>query len=131
VRRAATSQLFLAQAWNFGATYDMPTFQDAAMTALVADLQDTDVCPIAVLEEYRVTERDTLLQRAFVAQLAIDMLHQKGNQWEKNIFTSHNLHKVPGFYLDLTQAMCVDFDHTKCAEDCIEVGEFLHDGAAE
>lgn len=74
VNRAATSQLSLAQAWNFGAVYDMPTFQDAVMLTLVPKLQDVDVCPLAVLEAYSVIERDTLLQRAFVAQLALDMI---------------------------------------------------------
>lgn len=131
VSRAATSQLSLAQAWNFGATYEMPTFQDAVMLVLVPNLQDIDVCPLAVLEAYSVTERDTLLQRAFVAQLAIYMVRQAGHQWEKKVFTSHKLQKVPDFYLDLTQAMCVNFDHTKCAEGCIEAEDFLCDGAEE
>lgn len=131
MNRAATSQLSLAQAWNFGATYEMPTFQDAVMLALVPVLQDTDVCPSAVLEAYSVAERDTLLQRALVAQLSMDMVRQKSHQWEKKVFTDYELEKVPGFYLDLTQAMCVDFDHTECAEGCIEAEDFLHGGATE
>jgi len=78
-----------------------------------------------------VTERDPLLQRAFVAQLAIDMVRQKGHQWGKKVFTEYKLEKVQGFYFDLTQAMCVNFDHAKCAEGCIEAEDFLHSGASE
>jgi hypothetical protein len=78
-----------------------------------------------------VGERDTLLQRAFVAQLTIDMISQTGSHWEEKVFTKHKLEKVTGFYLDLTQAMCVKVEHNKCAERSIEVADFLHDGAEE
>ena len=131
VDRAVNSQTSLAEAWNFGATYLMPKFQDSVMHVLVPCLQDTEVCPYAVLEAYRVGERDTLLQRAFVAQLTIDMISQTGSHWEEKVFTKHKLEKVTGFYLDLTQAMCVTFDHNKCVEKSIEAPDFLHDDADE
>ena len=131
MNEVAISQESLAQAWNFGARYDMPDFQDAVMHVLISTIQDTEVCPYAVLVAYRVAERETLLQRAFVSKLAIDMVRQAGWQWEKDVFTSHKLDKVAGFYLYLTQAMCVNLDHTKCADECIEAEEFLHDGATE
>lgn len=101
------------------------------MLVLAPILQKEAVSPQAVLEAYRVIERDTLLQRAFVAQLAIDMVSQDGHEWEKRVFTNHKLEKVAGFYLDLTQTMCVNFDHTKCAEGCINADDFLHDGTSE
>lgn len=69
-----------------------------------------------------------MLQRAFVAQVAMDMILQKGHQWEKKVFADYKLETVPGFYLDLTQAMCVIFDNTECAEGCIEAEDFLHNG---
>lgn len=131
IGRAANSQRSLAEAWNFGAKYLMPEFQDAVMHVIIPILQDTEVCPYAVLEAYKVSERDTLLQRAFVAQLATDMISQTDSQWEEKVFTKHKLENVAGFYLDLTQAMCVTFDHSKCVERCIEVADFLHDGTEE
>ena len=125
IDRAVNSQKSLAEAWNFGAKYLMPRFQDAVMHVLVPYLQEVYVCPYAVLEAYRVKERATLLQRAFVAQLAIDMVSQEGFRWGEEVFTEHKLENVEGFYLALTQAMCVTLDHNICVEKYIEAADFL------
>ncbi|GAB7328683.1 hypothetical protein MBLNU13_g00606t1 [Cladosporium sp. NU13] len=114
IGRAVNSQTSLAEAWNFGAKHLMPC------------LQDTYVCSDAVLEAYTVNGRDTLLQRAFVAQLANDTICQTGTQLEEKVFTKHKMEKVAGLYLALTQAMCVTFDHNKCAERSIKAADFLH-----
>lgn len=131
INRAANSQESLAEAWNFGAKYLMPMFQDAVMHVLVPYLKSKYVCPYAVLEAYRVDERDTLLQRAFVAQLAIDMISRTGSEWREEVFAEHKLENVAGFYLALTQAMCVTADHSECVEESIEAADYLLDDKDE
>ena len=66
-------QIQLAQAWNFGAEYEMPAFQDKVMRKLLKLLGTQRVHPDAVVEAYRPRERGSLLQKAFVQQLASDM----------------------------------------------------------
>jgi hypothetical protein len=99
-------QTSLAQAWNFGELYDIPLFQDAVMHQLVPWLTEEKVGPRAVVEAYAVTERGTKLQRVFITQLARDMRSGGAYAWDRTIFTEHHLEEVPGFFLDLTDAMC-------------------------
>lgn len=107
----ANSQLELAEAWNFGAAYDIPAFQDTVMNDVLLCMVNEHVEPEAVLEAYRVTKRGTLLQRALIGQLAIDMRGGDSYAWDRDTFKEHKLDKVPEFYLDLTEAVC------PCGED--------------
>jgi hypothetical protein len=114
------TQESLAQAWNFGVEYDIPDFQDAIMHRLVTCLREDNVDPDAVIEAYEADERDTKSQRAFIAQLAIDMRRGDVCSWDRTTFTENCLEDVPGFYLDLTEAMC-GAKHG----DKLVVGDFL------
>jgi hypothetical protein len=101
-----TSQLAFAQTWNFGAKYDIPAFQDAVMHRVVSYLKDDIVEPDTVLEAYGVAERGTLLQTAFIMQLAYDMREGSATAWPRETFIKHGLEKVPDLYLDLTEQTC-------------------------
>lgn len=95
-------QIQLAQAWNFGAEYEMPAFQDKAMRRLVKLLGVQRVHPDAVVEAYRPLERGSLLQKAFVQQLASDMEDEDaGVGWSREDFTGCALGGDSQFLLDL------------------------------
>lgn len=98
-------QVNLAQAWNFGAQYEMPDFQDAVMHELVDYLNTDPLSPLAMVEAYEVTERGTKLQRAFIAQLAIDMCREGAHASDSADFTENRLEKVTGFKSDITEAL--------------------------
>jgi putative Ca2+/H+ antiporter (TMEM165/GDT1 family) len=115
-KKAKSSQLSLARARSFGALYEIPSFQDKVMEQLIELLESTYVDPAAVLEAYQVTERDTLLQRALVTQLAIDMRSKTGYHWERKFFTEHGMEKVADLYVDLIQAMCDHHDDSLVLE---------------
>lgn len=102
---SSSSQLSLAQAWNFGAQYDMPDFQDALMHYVVSLLSSDYVEPDAVAEAYATTERGTKLQRVFIAQLAIDVRRGGSHVWPRETFIEYRLELVTGFYLNLTDAL--------------------------
>jgi hypothetical protein len=95
-----------SQTWNFGAKYDIPAFQDAVMHRVVSYLKDDIVEPDTVLEAYGVAERGTLLQTAFIMQLAYDMREGSATAWPRETFIKHGLEKVPDLYLDLTEQTC-------------------------
>lgn len=99
------SQEPLAQAWNFGAQYDIPEFQDAVMHQLMPCLREDHVDPDAVIEAYAADERDTKLQRAFIAQIAIDMRRRDEYRWERSTFIDHDMEELQGFYLDVIEAL--------------------------
>lgn len=95
-------QMQLAQAWNFGAEYEMPAFQDKVMRKLVKLLGVQRVHPDAVVESYRPLERGSLLQKAFVQQLALDMEENtEGIVWTREDFTGCALGADSQFLLDL------------------------------
>ncbi|GAB7328684.1 hypothetical protein MBLNU13_g00607t1 [Cladosporium sp. NU13] len=85
-----STQTRLAQAWNFGAEYEIPGFQD------------NRVHPDAVVEAYRPLERGSLLQKAFVQQLASDReVDIEGIVWTREDFTGCALGTDPQLLLDL------------------------------
>jgi hypothetical protein len=95
-------QTQLAQAWNFGAEYEMPAFQDKVMRKLVKLLGTQRVRPSAVVEAYRPRERGSLLQKAFVQHLALDMEEDAaGFVWTREDFMGCALGTDPQFLLDL------------------------------
>jgi hypothetical protein len=95
-------QIQLAQAWNFGAEYEMPAFQNKVMRKLFELLGTQRVHPDAVVEAYRPLERGTLLQKAFVQQLASDMEEDvEGIVWTREDFTGCALGADSQFLLDL------------------------------
>jgi hypothetical protein len=95
-------QVQLAQAWNFGAEYEMPAFQDKVMRKLFKILGTERIHPDAVVEAYRPHERGSLLQRAFVQQLASDMEEDvEGIVWTREDFTGCALGADSQFLLDL------------------------------
>lgn len=99
-------QVTLAQAWNFGAKYEMPDFQDAVMQQLVDYLSTDPVSSLAMVEAYEVTERGTKLRRVSIAQLTIDMCREGAHTSDSAGFTDNHLEKVTGFHSDLTNALC-------------------------
>ena len=95
-------QVQLAQAWNFGAEYEMPAFQNKVMRKLVKLISVDRVHPDAVVEAYRPLERGSLLQKAFVQQLACDMEEEvEGMVWTMESFTGCALGGDSQFLLDL------------------------------
>jgi len=95
-------QIQLAQAWNFGAEYEMPAFQDKVMRKLWKLLSTQRVHPDAVVEAYRPLERGSLLQQVFVRQLASDMDEDvEGIGWTREDFTGCALGADSKFLLDL------------------------------
>jgi hypothetical protein len=105
INKNQPSQVVLAQAWNFGAGFEIPTFQDIVMRLVVARIGSETVEAGAVVEAYKGTERGTLLQRAFVGQLAIDMNHNPSYEWTRADFKDFGLDRVPDLCLDLIDAM--------------------------
>jgi hypothetical protein len=80
----------LAEAWNLGANYDIPEFQNEVMHMLFLNFDLG-----WILEEaYRTTKRDTKLQQACVAHIILQ-------KWVKEDFTEYGLDKIPGFCLDV------------------------------
>jgi hypothetical protein len=126
LNEVTNTQKSLAQAWNFGAQYDIPNFQVAVMHLLVLCLHEDHVDPGAVIEAYAVVERDTKLQRAFVAQIAIDMRRGDVYAWERPTFTDNSMEMVLGFYLDLTDAL-----READQEAVLEISDFLFEQQAE
>ena len=121
IKEVGGSQMALAQAWNFGAQYDMPDFQDAVMRQLVCCLSAVDyVSPDAAREAYATIACGTRLQRALIAQLAIDM-RRSDHAWPRNYFTDHCLQGVPEFLLDLTEAM-----READSQSHLKVNDFLY-----
>jgi hypothetical protein len=95
-------QIQLAQAWNFGAEYEMPAFQDKVMRKLFKLLGTQRVHPDAVVEAYRPLERGSLLQKAFVQQLASDREEDiEDFVWTREDFTGCTLGADSQFLLDL------------------------------
>jgi len=95
-------QIQLAQAWNFGSEYEMPAFQNKVMRKLVEIISVERVHPDAVVEAYRPLERGSLLQKAFVQQLASDMEEEvEGMVWTREDFTGCALGGDSQFLLDL------------------------------
>jgi hypothetical protein len=119
------SQLTLAKAWNFGAQYDIPAFQDAVMHRVSSLLSSEEIVPDAVLEAYKVTERRTLLQAVFIANLASDMRSGKSYAWRRGVFETYGLEKVRGFYLDLTEATCPVGDDAENGLPSINPADYL------
>jgi len=96
------AQTRLAQAWNFGAEYEMPTFQNKVMRKLVELINTQRIDPEAVVEAYRPRERGSLLQKAFVQQLASDMAENaEGVVWTRVDFMGCSLGTDSQFLLDL------------------------------
>ena len=110
-------QIQLAQAWNFGAEYEMPTFQDKVMRKLVKILGVQRVHPNAVVEAYRPLHRGILLQKAFVRQLASDKEEDiEGIVWTREDFTGCALGTDSQFLLDLQFADAMgDVEDLLCA----------------
>jgi hypothetical protein len=98
-------QTSLAEAWNLGAEYDIPGLQNSVMRMLVRCFEYDQVEFVAMKEVYRITKRDTELQKALVTQLARDSLDDTGLAWEKKEIKKHGMDKVPGFCLDLAVAL--------------------------
>jgi len=97
-----SAQTQLAQAWNFGAEYEIPAFQDKVMRKLVKLLGTQRVYPEAVVEAYRPRGRGSLLQKAFVQQLASDREEDiEGIVWTREDFTGCALGTDSQFLLDL------------------------------
>ena len=95
-------QIQLAQAWNFGAKYEMPAFQDKVMRKLFKILGTQRVHPNAVVEAYCPLERGSLLQKAFVQQLASDREEDiEDFVWTREDFTGCALGSDSQFLLDL------------------------------
>lgn len=95
-------QTQLAQAWNFGAEYEMPAFQDKVMRKLVKLLGTQRVHTRAVVEAYRPRERGSLLQKACVQHLAVDMEETaEGIGWTREDFMGCALGTDSQFLLDL------------------------------
>lgn len=95
-------QIQLAQAWNSGAEYEMSAFQDNVMRKLFKILDTERIHPDAVVEAYRPHERGSLLQRAFVQQLASNMEEDvEGIVWNREDFTGYALGADSQFLLDL------------------------------
>lgn len=115
-------QIQLAQAWNFSAEYEMPAFQDKVMGKLFKILGTERIHPDAVVEAYRPHERGSLLQRAFVQQLASDMEEDvEGIVWTREDFTGCALGADSQFLLDLqfagTMGDVEDFMSSSAQED--------------
>jgi len=95
-------QIQLAQAWNFGAEYEMPAFQDKVIRKLLKLLGTQRVHADAVVEAYRPLERGSLLQQAFVQQLASGREEDiEGIVWTREDFTGCALGNDSQFLLDL------------------------------
>jgi hypothetical protein len=95
-------QIQLARAWNFGAEYEMPAFQYKVMSKLFKIIGTERIHPDAVVEAYRPLERGSLLQKAFVQQLASDMEDDvEGIVWTREDFTGCALGADSQFLLDL------------------------------
>lgn len=110
----------LAEARNLGAQYNIPDSQDAVMHKLVPFLRDDCVDPDAVIKAYENGETDTKLQRALTAQPAIDMRRGNGYKWIRSNLKKSDMQDVPGFYLDLTNAL------READQDAeLEIGDFL------
>jgi hypothetical protein len=119
------SQLVFAQAWNFGAEYDIPACQDAVMHRVVTCFKSDIVEPDAVLEAYRVVERGTLLQTAFITQLAYNMRKGSASAWPRDTFIEHGMEKVPDFYLDLTEHACPSSDSADESLPSLQLADVL------
>lgn len=111
-----TPQTQLAQAWNFGAEYDITAFQNKVMQELLMLLGLKPISKKATIEAYRPKERGTLLQKAFVLYLPSDMKEDLG--WGKEGFTSCILGEDPTFLLDLTLALSESEDAGLVDRDC-------------
>jgi hypothetical protein len=85
----------LAEAWNLGAKYDIPEFQNEVMQMLFLNFDLDSI----VEEAYRTTRRDTKLQQACVAHIILQ-------KWVKEDFTEYGLDKIPGFCLDVAVRSC-------------------------
>lgn len=95
----------LAQAWNFGAEYNIPHFQNAIMEKLVHYIGQQRIEPEAMKEAYRQATRDTQLQKALISFLAKDLCTYNEAAWERKDFVEHGMENVEGLCLDLVQAM--------------------------
>jgi hypothetical protein len=95
-----TGQSSLAEAWNMGAHYQIPAFQNTVMSMLVFEFHGAAVDIGAVKQAYRTPERNTKLQDACVAHIARDN-HDSQLKWKRANFTESGMANVPGFCLDL------------------------------
>jgi len=95
-----TGQSSLAEAWNLGAQYQIPAFQNTVMRMLVFEFCGTAVDIDAVKQAYRTSERNTELQNACVTHIARDN-HDPHLAWKMETFGECGMEKVPGLCLDL------------------------------
>jgi len=115
-------QKSLAEAWNFGARYEIPTFQNAVMRVIVSGLQEGNLHCAAVQEAYQTTRRGTKLQSAVVTEVARCCLYDKDIDTRKGEFEARSLEKVPGLCLDLATALVDELDR---AGEPLDVDDFL------
>jgi hypothetical protein len=87
-------QSSLAEAWNLGAKYHIPAFQNEVMQMLFLDFKTEFISDSTMEEAYRPTKRDTKLQQACVAHIVLE-------GWGKEEYTEFGLDKIPGFCLDV------------------------------
>lgn len=95
------------------------------MQKLIKLLKTRNVDPPAVLEAYKVAERNTFLQRAFVAQLAMDMCGGD-YAWDRSTFTEYGMEQVQGFSLDLMEALCRVGEDAVADFPPLEPADFQH-----
>jgi hypothetical protein len=111
-----TGQSSLAEAWNLGAQYHIPAFQNTVMRMLVFEFCGAAVDIDAVKQAYRTSERNTELQNACVTHIARDS-HDPHLAWKMETFEESEMEKVPGLCLDLAVRLGAELAGREARDD--------------
>jgi hypothetical protein len=120
-------QKAFAEAWNFGARYKIPAFQNAAMRMIVLGLNENCLDFDAVQEAYRTDKRETELQKALVMDMVRSCLYEKSFDDHREELEHRCMDKVAGFYPDVAVALVDEMDQPGTP---LEIDDFLVDESA-
>lgn len=116
-------------AWIFGSEWGIPAFQDAVMRKLVPLIRGNSLSLDAVAVAYNDDYHEgTPLQRAFAAQLAIDIHTEICAVWDREYFGHEGLAENAAFLMDLVEALSSLASRHGSDELTLDVDEFLLNG---
>jgi hypothetical protein len=113
-----------AEAWNFGALYNIPAFQNAVMRMIVLGLNENHLDLDAVQEAYCTDMRDTELQQALVMDMVRSCLLDRSFDDHREELEYRCMDKVEGFYPDVATALVDEMDQPGTP---LEIDDFLID----
>lgn len=101
-------QELLAAAWNLGAEYEIPRFQDDVMQELFLRMEKNRIDATAVQVAYKSGHDKTLLKSAFLEKLAYNFSGEGLGPWFQGDLTDSGLSGNIDFLKDFALELCAE-----------------------